>query len=41
LKKVNKTSLKIDKLSRLLKGSTDMLILMQDNPDPDSIAASV
>lgn len=36
-----KTQARIDKLAQLLTGGTYLLIVMQDNPDPDSIAAAV
>jgi len=36
-----KTRLKFPKLVKLMKDKTSLLIVMQDNPDPDSIAAAV
>jgi nanoRNase/pAp phosphatase (c-di-AMP/oligoRNAs hydrolase) len=36
-----KTQLRVKKLDELLKGKSNLLIVMQDNPDPDSIAAAV
>ena len=36
-----KTRLKYPKLVKLLQEETSLLIVMQDNPDPDSIAAAV
>lgn len=36
-----KTRLKFPKLVKLLQGKSSLLIVMQDNPDPDSIAAAV
>jgi nanoRNase/pAp phosphatase (c-di-AMP/oligoRNAs hydrolase) len=36
-----KTRLKFPKLVELLQNMTSLLIVMQDNPDPDSIAAAV
>jgi nanoRNase/pAp phosphatase (c-di-AMP/oligoRNAs hydrolase) len=36
-----KTRLKYPKLVKLLQKETSLLIVMQDNPDPDSIAAAV
>jgi len=36
-----KTRLKFPKLVKLLQDETSLLIVMQDNPDPDSIAAAV
>src|SRR4030042_2933357 len=41
MKPASKTRDKIDKLQQLLKRKTRLLIIMQDNPDPDSIAAAV
>jgi nanoRNase/pAp phosphatase (c-di-AMP/oligoRNAs hydrolase) len=35
-----KTQLRVQKLGELLKGKNNLLIVMQDNPDPDSIAAA-
>jgi nanoRNase/pAp phosphatase (c-di-AMP/oligoRNAs hydrolase) len=35
-----KTQLRVQKLGELLKGRNNLLIVMQDNPDPDSIAAA-
>ena len=37
----HRTSLKFHKLADLLKGKSRLLIVMQDNPDPDAIAAAV
>jgi len=37
----HRTSLKFRKLIDLLKGKSRLLIVMQDNPDPDAIAAAV
>ncbi|MBN1127174.1 MAG: DHH family phosphoesterase [Sedimentisphaerales bacterium] len=37
----DKTSGKLDKLKQLLHRKAAMLIVLQDNPDPDSIAAAV
>jgi nanoRNase/pAp phosphatase (c-di-AMP/oligoRNAs hydrolase) len=36
-----KTRSKFSKLVKLMQGKTSFLIVMQDNPDPDSIAAAV
>ena len=36
-----KTRLKFPKLVKLMRDKTSLLIVMQDNPDPDSIAAAV
>jgi nanoRNase/pAp phosphatase (c-di-AMP/oligoRNAs hydrolase) len=36
-----KTQLKFPKLVKLLQDETSLLIIMQDNPDPDSLAAAV
>jgi nanoRNase/pAp phosphatase (c-di-AMP/oligoRNAs hydrolase) len=36
-----KTRLRVKKLGELLAGKSNLLIVMQDNPDPDSIAAAV
>jgi len=36
-----KTRLKYSKLVKLMRDKTSLLIVMQDNPDPDSIAAAV
>jgi nanoRNase/pAp phosphatase (c-di-AMP/oligoRNAs hydrolase) len=36
-----KTRLRVKKLIELLEGKSNLLIVMQDNPDPDSIAAAV
>jgi len=41
LKYDRKTFLRVKKLTQLLQGKSYMLIVMQDNPDPDSIAAAV
>lgn len=41
MNKADKTSSRVDKLTDLLAGKTSMLIVMQDNPDPDSIASAV
>ena len=40
-KVVSKTHRKLQKLSEEFAGKTYLLIVMQDNPDPDSIAAAV
>jgi nanoRNase/pAp phosphatase (c-di-AMP/oligoRNAs hydrolase) len=40
MKAAAKTRLRLAKLKELLKGKTRLLIVMQDNPDPDSIAAA-
>ncbi len=37
----HRTSLKFHRLTDLLKGRSRLLIVMQDNPDPDAIAAAV
>lgn len=37
----DKTRDRIEKLRQMLAGLTSLLIVMQDNPDPDSIAAAV
>ncbi len=39
--KQDKTKAKIEQLRGILKDNRNMVILMQDNPDPDSIAAAV
>ena len=39
--KFKRTAERIPKLVELLKGGSTMLIVMQDNPDPDAIAAAV
>ena len=36
-----KTRLKFPKLVKMMRDKTSLLIVMQDNPDPDSIAAAV
>jgi nanoRNase/pAp phosphatase (c-di-AMP/oligoRNAs hydrolase) len=41
MKPASKTGLRVEKLIRLLKDKGHLLIVMQDNPDPDSIAAAV
>ena len=41
VKRDARTRAKLEKLARLLKGKSNLLIVMQDNPDPDSIAAAV
>ncbi len=41
MKLASKTRLRVEKLTRLLKDEGYLLIVMQDNPDPDSIAAAV
>jgi nanoRNase/pAp phosphatase (c-di-AMP/oligoRNAs hydrolase) len=38
---VEKTGLMIRKLTKLLRRAKNLLIMMQDNPDPDSIASAV
>ena len=35
------TQLKVKELEKILRAKKSLLILMQDNPDPDSIAAAV
>ena len=37
----DKTHDRVEKLRQLLAGAKSLLIMMQDNPDPDSIAAAV
>jgi len=41
MKPASKTASRVEKLIRLLKGKGSLLIVMQDNPDPDSIASAV
>jgi nanoRNase/pAp phosphatase (c-di-AMP/oligoRNAs hydrolase) len=41
MKRGVKTRLRVQKLGELLKDKSNLLIIMQDNPDPDSIAAAV
>jgi len=41
VKRDAKTRAKVEKLARILNGKSNLLIVMQDNPDPDSIAAAV
>ncbi|MFC1635612.1 bifunctional oligoribonuclease/PAP phosphatase NrnA [Planctomycetota bacterium] len=41
MKPASKTGPRVEKLIQLLKGKEYLLIVMQDNPDPDSIAAAV
>jgi nanoRNase/pAp phosphatase (c-di-AMP/oligoRNAs hydrolase) len=41
MKPASKTGPRVEKLIGLLQGKGNMLIVMQDNPDPDSIAAAV
>ena len=41
MKRGVKTRLRVKKLGELLEGKSNLLIIMQDNPDPDSIAAAV
>lgn len=41
MRKVNRTKSKLARLMRLLAGKSSMLIVMQDNPDPDAIGAAV
>jgi nanoRNase/pAp phosphatase (c-di-AMP/oligoRNAs hydrolase) len=41
MKPASKTGPRVEKLIQLLKGKGNLLIVMQDNPDPDSIAAAV
>jgi len=36
-----KTKLRVRKLAELFRGKSNLLIVMQDNPDPDSIASAV
>jgi len=38
--KINKAAARLAKLSAVLEGAKSMLIVMQDNPDPDAIAAA-
>ena len=40
MRKVHQAKDKLGKLTSLLRGSSTLLIVMQDNPDPDAIAAS-
>ena len=40
MKRGIKTRLRVKKLIELLEGKSNLLIIMQDNPDPDSIAAA-
>jgi nanoRNase/pAp phosphatase (c-di-AMP/oligoRNAs hydrolase) len=41
MRSTNRTQLKLRELTRILEGKIQLLIVMQDNPDPDSIAAAV
>ncbi len=41
MKPASKTGPRVEKLVRLLKGKGNLLIVMQDNPDPDSIVSAV
>lgn len=41
MKGAEKTSSKLQKLTELLTGKTYLLVVMQDGPDPDSLAAAV
>ncbi|MFH1717378.1 MAG: DHH family phosphoesterase [Planctomycetota bacterium] len=41
MKQADKTHARVEKLTQVLKDKTLLLIVMQDNPDPDSIAAAV
>jgi nanoRNase/pAp phosphatase (c-di-AMP/oligoRNAs hydrolase) len=41
MKLTSKTSSRVEKLIQLFKGKEYLLIVMQDNPDPDSIASAV
>jgi nanoRNase/pAp phosphatase (c-di-AMP/oligoRNAs hydrolase) len=41
MKPASKTGPRVEKLIQLLKGKEYLLIVMQDNPDPDSIASAV
>ena len=41
MKKETKTQSKLKKFEQTLQGGNTLLIVMQDNPDPDSIAAAV
>jgi nanoRNase/pAp phosphatase (c-di-AMP/oligoRNAs hydrolase) len=41
VKKETKTQSKLRKFEQTLKGAKTLLIMMQDNPDPDSMAAAV
>ena len=41
MKGADKTSSKLQKLTELLTGKAYLLVVMQDSPDPDSLAAAV
>ena len=41
MRAAEKTGTKLQKLTELFTGSANLLIVMQDNPDPDSLAAAV
>ncbi|HUT31066.1 MAG TPA: DHH family phosphoesterase [Sedimentisphaerales bacterium] len=41
MRKVNRTKSNLARLTGLLKGKSSLLIVMQDNPDPDAIGAAV
>jgi nanoRNase/pAp phosphatase (c-di-AMP/oligoRNAs hydrolase) len=41
MRAAEKTRLKAVKLAELLRGARSLLVVMQDNPDPDSIASAV
>lgn len=41
MKPAVKTRSRLEKLRQILKGKTRLLIVMQDNPDPDAIAAAL
>jgi len=41
MKYAQKTRSKLTELANLLRGKTSLLIVLQDNPDPDSIASAV
>jgi nanoRNase/pAp phosphatase (c-di-AMP/oligoRNAs hydrolase) len=41
MRKHKKTQARVERLTQILKGNNSLLILTQDNPDPDSIAAAV
>lgn len=41
MKKLRKIETKLQKLSNCIKGKSSLVIVIQDNPDPDSIAAAI
>jgi nanoRNase/pAp phosphatase (c-di-AMP/oligoRNAs hydrolase) len=41
MRKKNRTAQRLARLADLLRGKASMLIVLQDNPDPDAIAAAV